>query len=78
MMPETIEERLANSPVRGVIEVIDAVQELRRRAERILWLEAEIKADREATAPMIENQVQKILDMSSCPSCGWPRGGARG
>jgi succinate dehydrogenase/fumarate reductase-like Fe-S protein len=43
-MPETIEERLANSPVRGVIEVIDAITELRRRADEIQRLEREARA----------------------------------
>jgi hypothetical protein len=39
-MFETIEERLADSPVRGVIEVIDAIHELRRRADKIRELES--------------------------------------
>jgi hypothetical protein len=49
-------------------------KEIRRLTERVRWLEDELIADREVTAPMLEAQVQKILDMHTCPSCGWPRG----
>jgi hypothetical protein len=59
MAIETIEERLANSPVRGVIEVIDAVQELKRRAREITRLES---------LPQRECITQ-------CPSCGWRNNG---
>jgi hypothetical protein len=39
-MIETVEERLAKSPVRALYDVIDAVEELKRRADRIRELES--------------------------------------
>jgi hypothetical protein len=59
MMPETIEERLAKSPVAAVYEVVDAIAELRRRAAEIARLEA---------LPQRECITQ-------CPSCGWRNNG---
>jgi hypothetical protein len=43
-MIESIEERLAKSPVAAVYEVIDAIAELRRRAYEIQRLEREVRA----------------------------------
>jgi succinate dehydrogenase/fumarate reductase-like Fe-S protein len=40
---ETIEERLAKSPVRALYDVIDAIEELKRRADRIRELEREAR-----------------------------------
>jgi hypothetical protein len=57
---ETIEERLAKSPVSSVIEVIDAREELKRRADQIRRLEVE----RECRGD----------NFTKCPSCGWPGG----
>jgi hypothetical protein len=58
-VPETIEERLAKSPVAAVYEVMDAIAELRRRAAEITRLES---------LPLRECITQ-------CPSCGWRSNG---
>jgi hypothetical protein len=58
-MIEAIEERLANSPVAAVYDVIDAIAELRRRAAEIARLES---------LPQRECITQ-------CPSCGWRSNG---